>query len=349
MTIGKTNTPEFGAGSQTFNAVFGATRNPYDLSKTCGGSSGGAAAALASGMLPLADGSDMGGSLRNPAAFCNVVGFRPSPGLVPNWPSRGAWGVLGVLGPMARTVQDIALMLQAISGYDERSPIISHEGPETFAQPLRAPKKGTRLAWASDLGFPVEPKIREHLAKQLKHFSNLGYEVEEAKPDFSGADEAFKTLRAAAFEMSFGELLDRKRHLLKDTVIWNIEAGRQLQGSDIGRAELLRTALYERLRRFFEDYDYLLLPVTQVLPFDVHTPYITEIDGVAMESYIDWMKSCYFISVTSLPAISMPAGFIDGLPVGLQIVGKPQADRSVLDLAYTFEEVTGFWKERPKL
>jgi amidase len=351
ITIGKTNTPEFGAGSQTYNPVFGATLNPYDLSKTCGGSSGGAAVALACGMVPLADGSDLGGSLRNPASFCNVVGFRPSPGRVPRWPVLAGWFPLSVDGPMARTVQDVALMLSAIAGPDPRSPIALTEPGSLFARPLERDFKGVRLAWSRDLGgLPVDPRVTAVIEAQQSTFEALGCVVEEVEPDFSDADEVFKAWRAWNFELAYADLLPDHREQIKETVVWNIEAGQELSGPQLGRAEVKRTALYHRLREFMETYEFLVVPVSQVPPFDVQQPYVTEINGLAMETYIDWMKSCYYISVTGHPAISVPCGFTaEELPVGVQIVGRHQADWGVLQLAYAFEQATQFGRKRPAL
>lgn len=349
ITIGKTNTPEFGAGSQTFNEVFGATLNPYDTTKTCGGSSGGAAVALACGMIPIADGSDTGGSLRNPANFCNIVGFRPSPGRVPVWPSTMGWFPISVKGPMARTVQDVALLLQALAGPDPRAPIANREPGSIFAQPLERDFKGTRIAWSRDLGsFPVDPRVTAVIDSQRAAFEQVGCQVEDGEPDFSDADEVFKILRAWAFELSFTDLIAKHRDQIKQTVIWNAEAGQKLTGPQLSRAEMKRTQLYQRVREFMETYEYLILPVSQVPPFPVTQEYITEINGVPMESYIDWMKSCYFITVTGLPAISMPCGFTpEGLPVGVQIVGRHEDDFGVLQLAYAFQEATGVWRQRP--
>ncbi len=351
LTLGKTNTPEFGAGSQTFNPVFGPTRNPYDLNKTCGGSSGGAAVALACGMVPIADGSDLGGSLRNPASFCNVVGFRPSPGRVPTWPAPSAWFPLTVEGPMARTVQDAALMLGAIAGPDPRSPISIAEPGERFWGPLDRDFRGVRIAWSRDLGgLPVEAEVTRVLESQLSVFQEMGCIVEEAEPDLTDADEVFRVFRAWRFELSHGRLLDEKKHFMKQTVIWNIEEGRKLTGVQLGQAEVKRTALYHRVREFMEQYEFLLLPVSQVLPFPVEQEYVTEINNIRMETYLDWMRSCYYITVTGLPAISVPCGFSSqGLPVGLQIVGRHQQDLGVLQLAYAFQEATVFWKKRPAL
>jgi amidase len=351
IAIGKTNVPEFGAGSQTFNPVFGATLNPYDLSKTCGGSSGGAAVALACGMLPIADGSDMGGSLRNPAGYCNVVGLRTSPGRVPSWPRTAPWSPLSVEGPMARTVADVALMLSAIAGPDPRAPLSIAEAGARFARPLERDLRGVRLAWSRDLGgLPVDPRVTAAIDAQRQVFAALGCVIEDAEPDWSGADEAFKTWRAWHFELGMGELLDQHRDQLKDTIIWNIEAGRQLTGPQLAAAERVRTALYQRLHTFMERYEFLILPVSQVPPFAVTQPYVTEINGVAQETYIDWMRSCSYVSVTGLPAISVPCGFTsEGLPVGMQLVGRYQDDWGVLQLAHAFEQATGFWKTRPSI
>ncbi len=349
ITIGKTNTPEFGAGSQTFNEVFGETLNPYDLTKTCGGSSGGATVALACGMLPIADGSDMGGSLRNPASFCNVVGFRPSPGRVPHWPDQAAWFTLQVEGPMARTVQDVALLLSAIAGPDPRSPISITEPGSRFAEPLERNLKGVRIAWSRDLGgLPVDPRVTAAIDAQRHVFESLGCTIEDAEPDFADADEVFKILRAWRFELSRSDLLQTNRDLLKDTVIWNIEQGVKLAGPQIGWAERKRTELYHRVRTFMERYEFLILPVSQVPPFDVKQRYVTEINDVAMDTYIDWMRSCYYITLTGHPAASVPCGFTpDGLPIGVQIVGRHQDDFGVLQLAHAFEQATNFGKRRP--
>lgn len=351
ITVGKTNTPEFGAGSQTFNQVFGATANPYDVTKTCGGSSGGAAVALASGMVPIADGSDLGGSLRNPANFCNVVGFRTSAGRVPVWPTLAGWYSLSVHGPMARTVSDVALMLSAIAGPDPRVPIALTEPGAKFNQPLERDFSGTKVAWSKDLGsFPVDPRTTAVLESQRSTFSDIGCMVEENEPDFRDADEVFKVLRAWVFEIGHRAHIKNHRDQLKQSVIWNTEAGQALTGPQIGDAEVKRTELYHRVREFLEEYEFLILPVSQVPPFDITQEYITEINGVQMETYLDWMKSCYFITVTGLPAISIPCGFTEeGLPVGIQIVGRHQDELGVLQMAYAFEQATQVWKQRPEV
>jgi len=349
ITVGKTNTPELGAGSQTYNEIFGETPNPYDTTKTCGGSSGGAAVALATGMLPIANGSDFGASLRNPANFCNVAGFRPSPGRVPSWPTPAAWFTLSVQGPMARTVQDVALIMTAIAGPDPRSPIAIAEPGGLFARPLGRDFKGVRVAWSRNLGgLPVDPAVTAVIEGKRGVFEKFGCLIEDTEPNFTDADEIFKTMRAWRFELGYGHLLKDHRAKLKDTVIWNIEEGRKLAGPDLGLAERRRTELYHRVRQFMETYEFLILPVNQVLPFDLKQRYITEINGVKMDTYIDWMKSCYYISVTGHPAISVPCGFTpDGLPVGVQIVGRHRDDFGVLQLAHAFEQATELWKRRP--
>jgi amidase len=349
ITVGKTNTPEFGAGSQTFNTVFGRTLNPYDLTKTCGGSSGGAAVALACGLVPLADGSDMGGSLRNPASFCNVVGLRPSPGRVPTWPYSTGWFTLAVDGPMARTVADVALMLSALAGPDPRAPIAIAEDGARFRRPLGRDFKGVRIAWSKGMDLPFEPAVKKAVDVQRTVFESLGCVVEEADPkDFADADEVFKTLRAWNYESTLTEEYAKHKDKLKDTVVWNIEAGQKLTGPQIGRAEILRTALYHRVREFLERYEFFVLPVVQVLPFDVKADWPWQINGVRMETYIDWMKSCYFISAVGNPALSVPCAFTaEGLPIGLQIVGRHQDDWGVLQLGHAFEQATGLWKRRP--
>ncbi|MFN7927151.1 MAG: amidase [Blastocatellia bacterium] len=351
IIIGKTNTPEFGAGSHTFNPVFGATRNPYDVSKSCGGSSGGAAVALACGMLPLADGSDMGGSLRNPASFCNVVGFRNSPGRVPTYPTTMAWNPLSVEGALARTVSDLAMLLSVLAGPDPRSPIALNDPGWIFTRPLGRDFRNTRIAWSRNLGrYPVQPVVNEVCDKARSVFATLGCEVEDGKPDFRDADEIFQTLRAWSFALNRAEDYQKHRDQMKDTVVWNVEKGLKLTGMDIARTEAKRTQLYNRVQSFMQRYEFLILPVSQVVPFPVETDWVREINGVKMETYIDWMATCYAITVTGLPAISVPCGFTpDGLPVGLQIVGRHQRDFDVLQLAYAFEQATQYAKTRPTI
>ncbi|MEO5677764.1 MAG: amidase [Usitatibacter sp.] len=351
ITLGKTNTPEFAAGSQTFNPVFGRTLNPYDLDKTCGGSSGGAAVAVACGMLPFADGSDLGGSLRNPGNFCNVVGFRPTPGRVPYFPAMDVWGTLSVLGPIARSVQDAAFLLSAMAGPDIRSPVSITEPGSVFAKPLGRDFKKVRVAWSKDLGgLPVDPRVTTVLERQRKVFEALGCIVEDAAPDLQGADEVFEVLRANSFAMRYAELLKKHRGRIKDTVIWNIEEGLKLDGPRVGGAIALRSDIYRRMREFMERYEFLCMPVNQVPPFPVSQPYVDTIAGVKLANYVDWMKTCYYITVTSHPAISVPAGFTADsapLPVGLQIVGRYRDDFGVLQMAHAFEQETGVARRRP--
>jgi amidase len=352
ITIGKTNVPEFGAGSHTFNPVFGVTRNPYDTTRSAGGSSGGAAAALAAGLHPIADGSDMGGSLRNPASFCNVVGLRPAPGRVPTYPNQAAWATLAVQGPLARTVADAALLLSVLAGPDPRSPIAIDEPGPVFAGPLDRDPAGLRIAWSPDLGgtVPDDPAVTSALKPQIKTFAELGCTVEEACPDLSGADEVFRTLRAWQFALMLGPLLERSPELVKPTLAANIEDGRRLTGADLARAEVLHTALFHRVREFFTRYDLLLLPAVQVVPFPVEQEHPTEIDGVAQPHYLDWMRSAYLVSATGLPALSVPGGFTPGgLPVGLQIVGPHRGELAVLRAGHAFEQATRLGLRRPDL
>ncbi|MDE3155888.1 MAG: amidase [Acidobacteriota bacterium] len=340
ITVGKTNTPEFGAGAQTFNPVFGTTLNPWDLTKTCGGSSGGAAVSLACGMLPLADGSDMGGSLRVPASFCGVVGLRTSPGRVPIWPARLAWATLSVDGPMARSVADVAFFLSALAGPDDRSPIALQEDGRRFAEPLERDLTGVRIAWWKDLGgVLVDSRIRQAVDRQRRLFEDLGCIVEAAEPDFRGADEVFRVVRAFAFSAGLGDTVRPNRHLVKETVVAEVERGDRLTVAEIGRAEVERTGLYHRMQRFMERYDAFVLPVTQALPFDATQPYVTDIEGTPLRDYIDWLRSCYYISILGNPAIAVPCGFTpEGLPVGLQIVGRHRGEWSLLQIAHAFEQ-----------
>ena len=349
ITIGKTNTPEFGAGSQTFNKVFGATRNPYDLSKTSGGSSGGAAAAVACGMLPFADGSDLAASLRNPGNYCNVVGFRPTPGRVPNAGGANVWDSLAVLGAIGRTVADTALLLSAMAGPDARIPLSRPEPGRNFARPLGRNFRRVKIAWTSDFGgLPMDLRVTDVLEKQRTVFESLGCTIEQACPDFSGATEAFETLRAISFAHRYAPLLASRRSELKDTVIWNIEQGLALDGARVARATALRSELFSRMQGFLGRYEFLLGPVNQLPPFPVETEWPKEIAGAQMHNYLDWMKSCYYVTITGHPAISVPAGFTpDGLPVGIQIVGRYGGDFGVLQLARAFESANEVWMRRP--
>ena len=337
--LGKTNTPEFGLGSQTFNSVFGATKNPWDVSKTCGGSSGGAAVAVATGMLPFADGSDMGGSLRNPANFCGVVGLRPSPGRVPIYPALNHWGTLGVLGPIARTAEDAAWLLSIQAGDDQRITLGCCGDPTVYREPLERDFSGVRIAWSPTLGdLPVERGVRDALEKSLKRFAAIGAIVEEAEPDLAIADNAFQALRALHLVNSLGGHYKNHKALMKDTAVWNVEQGLKLTGAQVAEAQAQASLCFERMRRFLTKYEYFICPVNQVLPFDVNTPYPMEIDGTQLKTYLDWMMSACRISMTSHPAASAPVAFADnGLPVGMQIVGRYGCEREVLQLVHAVE------------
>jgi amidase len=351
IVIGKTNVPEWGLGSQTFNPVFGPTLNPYDLTKTCGGSTGGGAVALACGMVPLADGSDMGGSLRNPPNFCNVVGLRPSPGRVPNPPTNLGWFTLSVAGPVARNVVDCAFFLSVLAGFDRRSPISIDQTRAQFGKPLEDRNfRGIRVAMFKDLGLPWEPAVRDAVKAQAKVFESLGCTVEEAEPDFRDANECFVNWRHWSVELGFGEILEANAEKLNEYVHWHVREGRKLTGPQLSRLEAKRTELYQRMRQFMDKYEFFVLPVNQVLPFDVKTHYPTEIAGVKMENYIAWMKSAYYISTVGNPAMSVPCAFSgSGLPIGIQIVGRHNDDWGVLQMAYAFEQATNVGKRRPPI
>jgi amidase len=356
ISLGKTNTPEFGAGSHTVNPVFGATRNPYDLTRSAGGSSGGAAAALAARMICLADGSDLGGSLRNPASFCNVVGLRPVPGRVPTWPLADVDDTFAVHGPMARTVADVALLLAVLSGPDPRVPFALDApapvlaGPAAVVDLLARDLRGLKVAWSADLGLPVEPAVRDTLAPARQVLADLGCEVIDAAPDLTGAGETFLTWRALRFATGFGPLLAERRDQLGPNVIWNTERGLELTAAQLSRATVLRAELAQRVAGFMASFEVLACPVSQVVPFDVTLDWVHEIDGVPQHTYLDWMASCYLISATGLPAISVPAGFTpDGLPVGLQLVGRWRAEWPLLAVAHAFEAATGYAKIAPTL
>jgi amidase len=351
IIVGKTNTPEFGAGSQTFNKVFGATHNPYDLTKTCGGSSGGAAVTLACGMAPVVSGSDTGGSLRNPAAFCNVAGFRPSIGRVPNPKAAFAWSTLSTSGCLARSVADLAFVLSTIAGPDSRAPLSINEPGEHFARPLGRNFKGVRVAWFKDLGgVPFDPRVRAVVDQHRKTFESLGCIVEQAEPDFAPAEISFRVLRAWNSANTYGARLKEHPDAFKDTLKGEIEKGLRLSGMDLARAETAHSQMWRNFQAFLEKYEYFVLPTTQLPPFDINTPYPTEIAGVKFDTYIDWMKSCWYISATGNPAASVPGGFTpEGLPVGVHIVGRDKADFSVLQMADAFEQATEFGKKHPAI
>lgn len=337
VPVGKTNVPEYGAGSHTFNPVYGATANAYDPSRSAGGSSGGAAVALATGMVAVADGSDFGGSLRNPAAWNNVVGFRPSAGVVPSVDAANPWNPMPVLGPMGRTVDDVVLLLSVMARSDPRDPMgrgLGDSPPES----LSAPTRPLRVAWSRDLGgLPFQPEILHAMDRFRITVDELGWMTEDDEPDFTGADEVFDTLRAFMYAEK-AEALQPYRNDIKATVWQEIDRGLALTGPQVSAAYVGLKQLWDRANRFFEHYDLLVAPVTQVMPFPIDQEYPTEVAGVAMGSYVEWMRSCCRITSFGLPALSLPIGFApDGLPVGAQLVGRPYGDIELLSAAKALE------------
>jgi len=350
ITVGKTNIPEFAAGGHTFNEVFGPTRNPYDLFVTAGGSSGGAAAALAAGMHPLADGNDMGGSLRLPAGYCNVIGLRSSAGRVPVYPAGDGFAGLSVQGPMARSVADLAMLLGVIAGPDRRSPISLEEPGSDFRVVPGGGLAGKRVAFSVDLGgaVTVDPEVERIVRAAAASCETAGAIVEEASPDFAGADECFRTLRAWQFEATLGEFLDSHQDTIRPSLYANMEQGRTLTGPQVGRAAVLRTALFHRMREFLQTYDALLLPIAPLPAFPVDIQYPEVVAGERQVDYLGWMRPVCHVTVTAHPSIAMPAGFCSaGTPVGVQLVGRHRAERELLGLAAGFEAVTGYARRRP--
>jgi amidase len=341
IILGKTNTPEFGAGGNTFNAVFGPTRNPWNPALTCGGSSGGAGVALATGMGPIAQGADTGGSLRTPAAFCGVVGFRTSPGLVPYYPKLLGWDSIGVTGPMARTVADTALMLSVVAGPDDRSPISYDVDTSAFPRAVKSPSiKGWRVAWTPDLNglIPVDGEVARVAEAATRVFRSLGAKVESACCDFSEVNDIVLGTRGLAMVANHADKLPQWKEEMQKGLVWNIEQGLKLSPEEIGRAEALRTTLWHRVRAFMETRELLILPTVAVPPFPVEQPYPTHINGKALDNYTQWFFLTYGITVTALPVISVPCGFTkSGLPVGLQIVGRRRQEAMVLRAAAAFE------------
>jgi amidase len=349
IVVGKTNTPEFGAGGNTFNAVFGATRNPWNLALTCGGSSGGAAVALATGMGPLAQGSDLGGSLRTPAAFCGVVGFRTTPGLIPVYPSDLGWDSLSVTGPMARTVGDVALMLGAMAGPDDRAPLSYEVDTRRFTAAVKRPSiKGWRVAWTPDLEglIPVDEEVATVAEQATRVFRSLGAKVERAGPDFSDVNEIVLATRGLGMVARHADKLAEWESVMQKGLVWNIKQGLSLTPEQIGNGEKLRTRLWHQVREFMATRDLLILPTVAVPPFPVEQRYPTEINGKPLDNYTQWFFLTYGITVTGLPAISVPCGFTkSGLPVGLQIVGRRRQEAAVLQAAAAFEAAAP-WAEK---
>jgi amidase len=352
LAIGKTNVPEFGLGSHTYNPVWGTTRNPYDLGASAGGSSGGAGAALTTGMLPVADGSDLGGSLRNPANFNNVVALRPSVGLVPTAPDPFPRLGFGVNGPLGRSADDVAFLLGVMAGADRRDPGCEPSDPAALGAPLTgAVPAPVRIAWSPDLGgLPLDAAVRRVLDAQRQTLIAIGCEIEDATLDLAGADQIFLTIRRWRSAAVYGPLLGAYRAQMKPELVEEIERGQRVSGADLAATLIAHTALLNRVARFFERFDALACAVNQVPPFDAALDWPKDVDGVPMEHYIAWMKSTYWITTTFAPALSVPAGFTDrGLPVGLQLVGQPRGDRALLELAHRFEQENHAGRRRPEL
>jgi amidase len=339
----KSNTPEFGAGANTFNEVFGATRNPWDLSRSAAGSSGGAAAALATGTAWLAHGTDMGGSLRNPASFCGIVGMRPSIGRVAHTLVAQIDRNITVHGPMARNVEDLALLLDAMSGEHPADPLSLPSLPVSFLSAARSGKRPKRIAYSPDLGItPVDPEVAAITRKAAARFAEAGAIVEEAHPDLGEAHECFHVLRAFDFALTKAALLRGKRDMLKPEVIWNIEQGLKLTVEELERAEAQRVAMTARTIEFFKTYDLLLTPATIVAPFPVENRYVAECAGKKFDNYVEWLAIVYAITLVCCPALSLPCGFTaTGLPVGLQMVAAPRGEAQLLAGARVLEDILG--------
>jgi amidase len=349
IVVGKTNTPEFGAGGNTFNDLFGATRNPWNTALTSGGSSGGAAVAVACGMGPIAQGTDLGGSVRVPASFCGVLGFRPTPGLVPAYPRTLAWDTLSVTGPLARTIGDIALMLSAIAGPDDRAPISYEIDRSQFTRAVKAPSiKGWRIAWTPDLHglLPVAEEVADVAQGAIRVFRSLGAKVETASPDFSGMKEIVRGTRAVAMIALQADKLPGWRERLQKDLVRDIDQGLTRTARDVAHSEMLRSALWQRMCEFMASRDLLVLPTVAIPPFPVDQPYPTEINGKTLDDYTEWFYLTYAITLTGLPAISVPCGFTrSGLPIGLQIVGRRRQEAAVLRAAAVLE-ATSPWSSR---
>jgi len=344
IVIGKSNTPEFGHGANTFNEVFGETLNPWNTAMTCGGSSGGSAVAVASGQTWLATGSDLGCSLRTPAAFCSIVGLRPSPGRVARSPARLPFDNLWVQGPMARNVGDVALMLDAMAGEHPDDPISLAAPLQPFVNAIDNPKTPKRIAYSPDLGgiVPVAREVAEICAAAAERFSELGATVEETCPDLRDARDIFHVLRANQFVGDLGEIISGNKDKVREEVVWNLEQGTKLSVGELAEAERKRGALYARAAEFFTTYDLLVTPAAIVAPFDVKIRAINEVEGHKFENYFDWYTIAYAITATSLPAMSVPCGFTQaGLPVGLQFVGPPRGEAPLLAAATLFEGLMG--------
>lgn len=350
VVIGKGNTPEFGHGANTFNEVFGKTRNPWNTAMTCGGSSGGSAVAVATGQAYLATGSDLGCSLRTPAAFCSVVGLRPSPGRVARSRLRLPFDDLWVQGPMARNVADAALMLDAMAGVHADDPLSLPDPCTPFAAAAGEPHAPRRVAYSRDLDglTPVETEVAEICAAAAARFEELGATVEEACPDLRDARAIFRVLRAKQLVGDLAPVVDANRERVRQEVLWNVDLGKKMTAAEIADAERRRGELYLRATRFLGDFDLLVTPAAIVAPFDVDIRALDEIGGVKLDNYYEWYSIAYAITLTSLPAISLPCGFTRaGLPVGLQIVGPPRGEARVLAAAAMMEQILGIASRLP--
>src|SRR4051812_31616708 len=349
IPLAMSNTPEFGAGANTFNEVFGETLNPWNTKLNAAGSSGGAAVALATGQIWLATGSDLGGSLRTPASFCSVVGLRPSPGRVAAGPREQSFDTLSVNGPMARNVEDVALMLDAMVGWHLEDPISLPKPDEPFLTSARRRKRPKRVALIlAPAGLPIEPEVVASCRAAADKIAREGILVEEATPDFGGVGQAFQTLRAVDFSTGMEALLKQHRDKLKPDVIWNIEKGLALTSQEIGRAALRRARLYSEVAAFFRIYDAMILPAAPILPRDVKERWPRQINGVALENYVEWLKLAALITMTSCPSLALPAGFsADGRPIGIQLVGRPRGEADLLSAGLVIEEILGFRDEVP--
>jgi Asp-tRNA(Asn)/Glu-tRNA(Gln) amidotransferase A subunit family amidase len=345
IVIGKTNTPEFGAGANTRNRVHGATGNPFDPTRSAAGSSGGSAVALATGMVPLATGSDTGGSLRNPAAFCGVVGFRPTPGLVPNARALRGWSPLGVLGPMARDVADAGLMLSAMASDSAADPLATTvtgrrvRRPEDFARPAPVDLSSLRVAFTPDFGFaPTERQVREVFERKTAGLRRIFACAEDASPDCAGTDQAFAVLRAVGFLAAHHDKVLANPERVGPNVRANVAEGLGYGALDVARAEVAQTAIYRRWQAFFADHDIIITPAITLSPRPWAEIYPAEIDGVPTRSYYHWLALAYAVSLVGHPAISLPVGRDHaGLPFGLQIVGPRGGDARLLAVAAALE------------
>jgi amidase len=343
VVYAKSNTPEFQAGANTFNEVFGPTLNPWDTGRSAAGSSGGAAAAVATGMAWIAQGSDNACSIRYPASFCGIVGLRPTPGLVPEGPSKLPYQVLSVIGPLARTVEEIGLALDGMRAFDPRDPRSLPLAAERYREAARQAERPSRLAFSMDLGVArVGQQVRAIVRSTVERLARAGLDVAAATPDLGDADAAYRPLRAFQFAALHRDSLERHRDVLKPEVVWNIENGMRLTAAELATAEAARARVRANLLAFLDQHEFLIAPTAPVPPYPVEWRYVEEIDGEKLATYLDWLILGYAITVTGCPAISIPCGFTgSGLPVGIQIVGKPHGEEALLRAAAWCEVVLG--------